>query len=190
MIGIAAPLACPLFHIVVKRDAIVQRGLGCKNSVGIPCTNRLTLIRPTRLHNHRTTLGRAWHVQGPAHGEVLAAIGNLMHFGWVCKYAARGIRLNRIVFPAVPQLNDDVGEFRRTLIAHCVDFRAIKPEVLRCRIAVGRYQVPGCTATADVVDRRQAPRQIERLVIGRRSRRYHTDMLGRSRYGGQQNGRL
>src|SRR5262245_37106187 len=62
---------------------------------------------------------------------------------------------NRAVLPSIPKTAHDVDELFRDLVAVVMLLDAILIEVQRRRIARAGHHVPGGTAAADIVDRRE-----------------------------------
>jgi hypothetical protein len=83
-----------------------------------------------------------------------------------------------------------LDELGRALITVAVLGHVVEAEVLR-RITPGAGDdVPAGAAAADVIERREAAREVVRLVVGGRRRRDQADALGDGGERGQQDGRV
>ncbi len=82
-----------------------------------------------------------------------------------------------VVRPAIPQTGNDVDELTRPAIALGVLEMFVEAEIHGLVRIAGSHDVPGGTATAQVIQRRKLPRNMKRLVIRRRGRRDQPQML-------------
>ncbi len=97
---------------------------------------------------------------------------------------------HRVLAPAVPQSVHDGHEFLGAGIAVLVADLAGIAEIARRRRQPRGHDVPAGPPVADMVDRGELPRQVERLGIGRRAGRDQADTAGRHRQRGQHRDRF
>jgi hypothetical protein len=108
----------------------------------------------------------------------------------VGEHAGLLVRDQRAVFPAVPQLDQDVDELLRPRVALGRVRMAVQREVRRRPGVQRRDDVHRDPAAAYLVQRREAAGQVVRLVEGGRGRGHQADPLGDGGDRGQHHGRL
>lgn len=113
-----------------------------------------------------------------------------MHARRIGVTAARLIGDEGIVLPAIPQLRHDFDEFLRARVAIFDRERHVVAEVRGGGGVVGRHRVERDAPAAQMIDRCEAPREIERIVERGRCRADQPDMLRRARKRGQKHGWL
>ena len=91
--------------------------------------------------------------------------------------AALDVPHERVVRKAVPQPGDDVVELARATVTLIVLYVLFQSEVERCVGVRCRDDVPACATATDVIERREAARDVKRLVEGRRRGRDEANML-------------
>lgn len=190
LVGVAPVGGGLLLDAAVERLRIVQ-GLGGREHHLGPAGGEVLAVRGgARLDEHGVTLGRTGHVERTAHREVLALV--VEDVQPVGLEVAPGLLVvpERVVVPAVPQAGDDLHELPGPVVARGVVGLGVAVEVLRLGVRHRGDDVPGSPAGAEVIDRGELPRDVERLVVRRRRGRRETDVRGVHGEGGQQRQRV
>ena len=92
--------------------------------------------------------------------------------------------------PAIPQLRHYLDEFVGAIVA-LIDSGLPLLSEIRCRCRRPRgYDIPTDAAAAQMVERRELPREIVGLAVGRRSGGDQPDPVGQSGEGAEQHQRL
>ena len=91
-----------------------------------------------------------------------------MHFLGVGEAARLLVEDQRVVFPRVPVTEHDFHEFVGAVIAGIVPHMLAKPEIPGLRAVQRGHDIPGDPALQHQIHRREDPRDMKRLVIGRR----------------------
>ena len=123
-------------------------------------------------------LRRARDVERAADLEVLALVIERMQLRRIEELPARLVAHEGVVVPAVPQRGDHLGEFVGALVALGVAIVRVAVEVQRLGRHAGGDQVPAGAPAADVIERGELPRHMERLVVARRRGAGQPDALG------------
>ena len=166
------------------------RHVGREHGLGMPRRKAASGIGRTCLHEHRSTLRTARHIEWPSHGIMITAMIDRSNALAPRIEAAGPVIDHGIRGPAVPQLIHHLHEFLTTRVPIGVADLACAA-VIFCRSGQPRgHDVPCSAAVADVIDRRKLPRQVEGLGVGGRrggdqthpsgrhgERRQHSDRL-------------
>ena len=113
------------------------------------------------------SLRRTRHGEGTPRGQEFSAIFHAVHFVGMGEQAGVLVHDQRIVLPAVPAAVDDFHELVGAVVAQVVREMHLAAHVLRLAVVDRSHYVP-CGATAQhVVHRLEAPRHVERFVVGR-----------------------
>ncbi len=95
------------------------------------------------------------------------------------EHAALDVADEGVVRPGIPQAGHHVVELAGALVALGVLHMVVEPEIQRGVGVGGGDDVPAGAAAADVVDRGELPRQVERLAVGGGGGGDQPDPLGR-----------
>jgi hypothetical protein len=95
-----------------------------------------------------------------------------------------------VVFPAVPQADDDLRELTRPFVAFGVCEMRIAVEIERFRLARRGDEVPAGPPAADVVERGKLAGDVKRLVVGGRGGGDESEPLRHRCQAGEQGQRL
>jgi hypothetical protein len=142
------------------------------------------------LHQQRMSLDGARDVERTAHLEVRAEVIDRADQSGVGEVAGLLVEQPRAVGPTVPELPHDFDELGRACIAVLVRGPLVEVEVVRLVLAGRRDDVPARSPVADVVERGELARQLERLVIRGGRGRDQSDAFGEHRDRRQQRHRL
>src|SRR5580692_2409554 len=77
-----------------------------------------------------------------------------------------------IVVPGIPQAEDNAGELARAVVALAVIVMFFAAEIARLVLLARSDQVPPGPAAAQMIERREFARDVERLVVAGRGRRH------------------
>ena len=161
-----------------------------EHRLGVARGEVLAVLRRPGLHDERSRLRRARRRERAVHGEVRPRVRRGVDLRRVRPHAGVLVREHGVVLPRVPELERDVEELRRALVADRVGGLVVEAEVARDVRACRRHDVPPRPAAGDVVDRREPPREVVRRVVRRRRRRDEADPLGHRRDGGEDDERV
>ena len=150
----------------------------------------LAILAGAGLHQHGIALHRALGLQCAAQLEVFAFVLQHLQLGRVEEIAAGLVEQIRIVAQAVPQALDDIDVFARALVALRVRHLRGQAEAFRLPVGARGDEVPAGATAADMVERGELARQVERVQIGDGGGGDQADMLGSAGQGGQQGQRF
>ena len=150
----------------------------------------LAILAGAGLYQHGVALHGALRLQGAAQLEVLAFVFKDVQLGRIEEIAAGLVEQIRIIAQAVPQALDDIDVFARALVALRVRHLRRQAEAFRFPVRARGDQVPAGAPAADVVERGELARQVERVQIGDGGSGHQADMSGGAGEGGQQGQRL
>src|SRR6185437_16278782 len=119
------------------------------------------------LHDHRIALRTARNVERAEHREILAAMIELMQRVRPEELPGFLVPNEGVVVPAVPQAEHNPGKLARAFVALAVLVVLFAIEIARLVLLTGRHEVPAGAAAAQVIERRELPRHVERLVVAR-----------------------
>ncbi len=158
----------PALDVGVEALPVLERAVRGEDHLGRLRCQLLAGLGRAGLYDHRPALHGPGNIERAAYGEVWAAVVEHMQFLGIEIDAARDVANERVVRPAVPETLDDIDEFTGTVVAVGMLDMGLEPEVERgVRIGCGD-DVPARAALAQVIERRKAPRDMVRLVEGRR----------------------
>ena len=164
--GVPAEPAGPPLHVRVELLAVGQGLLRGEDRLGVAGRELPAVLRRPGLHQQRAALRRAGHVQRAADPEVAALVVHPVDPGRVGVDAGRLVAQFGAVLPAVPQPDRHVHELGGPRVPLLVARPVIQAEVLRGG-RVGRgHDVPPGPPAADVIEGREPPGQVVRLVVG------------------------
>lgn len=123
------------------------------------------VLRRPGLHQQRMALRGAGEVQRAPHLEEPAVVIDDVDLVPLGPHAALRVGHDRVVLPAIPQLLGDLDELVRPLVAPRVRRLGVKAEVPGGVVACRRDDVPARAAAADMVQRREPPGEIVRVVV-------------------------
>ena len=174
------PVAPVFRQAVLGRGVVAARrldgGLAAIHQVGVARRELLRVLRGSGGDDRQAALRRSRRVQRPAHGEMLADVIEAVEFRLVDIQAARLVADEGVVVPAVPQAARHIDELDGAFVPRGRIERRVEPVVARLVRAPAGHHVPAGAAAADMIERGHAPREIIRMVVGRRRRRHHADM--------------
>jgi hypothetical protein len=129
--------------------------------------------------------GQPWggprDIEGAANLEELAFVVERVHAIRIEIEARIDVADESVLRETVPEAGHDIVEFARAAIALVVVQVILSPKV-ESRVRIGRrHDVPARAAAADMVERREAARDVVGLVKSRGRRRNQADPLGRAR---------
>ena len=102
----------------------------------------------------------------------------------------RCVSYQRIFVPTVPQFDHYLDEFLGSLIAVGVRRQLRQPKIRRRPIVLRGHDIPGRSAPADMIERSETARHMERMLERRRSGRHQPCPLGHRRHRGQHERRI
>ncbi len=129
-----------------------------------------------RLRQNRIALRRSQRVQRPARTEMLALEIDRVDLGVVDIDTRFRVRDQRALFPAIPQLLDQLDELIGNVIPLVRRQQFLHAEVQRGVLLARRHHVPPRASLRQGVDRRKQAREDIGRIEGRRSRRDQADM--------------
>jgi len=139
----------------------------------------LRASRYVAMQEHRLSLHRTRHVERPAHGEELPGMLDRMDVHGVGECAGRLVNDEAAIFPAVPKLPRNVDQLDQARLG-VFDRRwhvgGMKP-VAQFRPALEPGD-PAGASKGEMVERREDPRDVERLGDVTRPPGAETDLLG------------
>src|ERR1700722_7780575 len=80
------------------------------------------------------------------------------------------------LFPAVPQLEDQLHELLGAIVALIMAEMAFDTEILRLAVVHGSHDIPGCTAIRQMIDRAKLAGEMIGLIVGGRTCCTETDV--------------
>ena len=140
--------------------------MGREHRLGVACRKAAAGVGGAGLHQHRPALRTAWQIERPGHLIVLALVLDRPDAVGLGIAPAGAIIDDRVLGPAVPQCLDHGHELLAALVALGVAHLADVPVVGRRRRQPRRHDVPADAPVADVIERAELARQVERLGIG------------------------
>src|SRR5262245_48687217 len=136
------------------------------------------------------TLGAAFDVERALDRKEPPLVVERPHLGLVEEGAAGLVGDDRTIVPGVPQPAHDVHEFGGDLVAQVVLVQALAAKIERRGIMGAGHDVPRCPAAAEMVERREAAGNMERLAETRGHGRTEPDVARRHAQRRQQRHRL
>ena len=190
MLGIAADLFHAVLDVGVKLLSIGERAAAGEHGFSRLGRELPAVLGRAGLHDQRPALDGAGDVERPAHGEVFSLVIEHVHLRGIEIEALFDIAHKGVVGKGIPETGDHVIELARPLVALGVLHMVVEPEIERS-VRIGRgHDIPSRTASADMVERGEAPGDMIGLVERRRSRRDQPDVLGGAGQRRQQRERL
>ena len=156
--------------------------MGGEHGVGMSCGEAAAGVGGARLHQNRSALRAARHVQRSGHPVIVAAVVDRPDAVGSRVMPAEAVIDDRVLGPAVPQRLDHGHELLAPGIARGVGHLAGAAKVARRRGQPRGDDVPGDAPVADVIEGRELPREVERFGIGGRRGGDHPDAAGRRRH--------
>ena len=147
-------------------------------------------IRGAGLDDDRPALDRPGDVQGPAHRQELALVVEDMHPLRVEIDAVLDVADEGVLGPAVPEAGHDVEELAGAAVALAMLHMLGQSEIERGVGVGGRDQVPSGAPAADMVERREPPRDHVGRLEGGGGGGDQPEMLGHHRQRRQQGQRV
>ena len=171
LLGAATDAGQPLPH----GDRV---GVAHEDQLGVPGGELPAARRPSGLDDDRGALRRRRHQVGPRHAEVLADVIDAMHLRGVGEDPGCLVAEERVVLPAaLPQGVGDLEELVGAVVAAVVRHH-VEAEVGRRARQVRRHHVPADATRGEVVERGEAARVGERVLVGGRHGRAERDPVG------------
>jgi hypothetical protein len=180
---VAAVRGRPRADVRPERHGVGQDVLGGEDDVGEAPGEVAPGLRRAGLEERRATLRRARDGQRPAHGEVLPDVVDRPHPRGVREDPGGPVADQGALAPGVPELEHDLDELRRPRVAVGAVRQPAGAEVLGHGGHEGRHGVPARAAGAQVVERREPPGEVERLVERRRRGADEAHALGHRGHG-------
>ena len=147
-------------------------------------------VRLAGLEHHGAALRRAVDIERAFDGEVLALVVEDVDLPGIEEPASRLVARESVVLPAVPQAEHHVGEFLRPRVAVRMGEVGVAIEVERLELIARRHHVPARASAADLVEGRELPRHVIRLVERGRRGGDEADAFGDDRKRGEQHERI
>ncbi len=187
--GRAAVLGEPPLDVPVEGAGLLRFVVPAEDDLGIRGGELAALVGLSRLDDHRVPLRAAGRVEPPGDVEVPAPVRERAHPG---PDELPGVRVRPDVArrPAVPQLACGAQELGGAGVAVGLVQVAAAPEVLAGERVEAGHHVPGGAALAQVVQRREPPGHLVRLVEGGVDRRRQPEAVGDGGEGAEHGQRL
>ncbi len=167
----------PSLHVLVEGAAVLDRPAAAEDHFRRLGRQLPAGLRRAGLDDDRPALDRPGDVERAADRQMLALMVEHVQLGRVEEDAALLVAQPGIVRPAVPEPRDHLVELAGAPVAFVVLDVVGQAEIER-RVGVGgRHHVPAGPATADMVERGEAPGDVIGLVEGRRGGRDQADSL-------------
>ena len=179
----------PPLQLAIERLRAFETLVRGENHVGGARRELLAGLRRAGLHDDRMALRRTRRVERALDRKVLALVIDHMALRLIDIDTGRLVLGKRAVLPRVPQRPHHVDEFLGDGVA--VGVRGMLDPEIRAGRGVGRrHRVPGGAAMADVIERGERARQMERLAVGGRGGGGEPDPAGRHGERGEHHQRL
>ena len=130
------------------------------------------------LHDHRPALHGTGDVERPAHRQMRPLVVEDMELRRIEIDPGRLVAHERVVGKGIPEPRDDIEKLARPVVSLGVRHVLRETEVQRGIGVRRRHDVPAGAAAAQMVERCEAPRDVERRIEGGRRRGDETDPLG------------
>jgi hypothetical protein len=190
VVGVAAVALHPALHVIVKLLCMLQRMKRREHQLGDLSAEVLAGFRCAGLREYGIALDRSCRVQRAPHGKVLTLVVEHVHlFG---REINRGVSVANkgVVVIAVPKPLAYVDELQSPFVGFLALEMSLTVEVVGLGLVLRGHHVPAGAAAAHDVDRGEAARQVEWLVVARRCSGDQADMLRHRGNARQQRGRL
>ena len=116
-------------------------------------------------------LRRRRHGERPAGVEVPAAVVEAAHLRRIGEHAARLVEHDRVRLPCLPVREHDFDELVGAIVARVVSGDSVRAEVRGLGVVERGHDVPAGPAAGHVIEGREEPRDVKRLVVRRRAGR-------------------
>ncbi len=190
MLGIAADLSHPAFHVRIEPLGVGEIGPGGEHDLGRLGRKLAAGVGGTGLDDDGPALHGAGDIERAAHREVFPLVVQHMQLVRVEIDAAVDVAHEGIVGKAVPKARHHVVEFACAGVAFAVVHVLLQPEVQR-RIGIGGGDdVPARAPAADVVEGGEPAGDVVGLVERGGAGSHQPYVLGDSGQGRQQRERL
>ena len=178
MVGVAAEALRLGLDVTVEGLGVGQGLVRGEDRLGVAGGEGAALVGGARLDVDRPALRRPWRTERPADLEEAADVVDRVHLVHVDVGPARAVDDEGVVLPAVPELGDDVDELLGAGVALLGLRHGVQAEVVGRGLAPGGDDVPAGAATRHLVEAREEPGQVVRLVEGRAGGGDQADPLG------------
>ena len=186
VVRVAAERPHAAFHVGIEALRGFERAFGREHHLGGFGRELPSGLGRARLNDHRPALDGAGDVERPADRQARAPVVEHVHAGGIEEDPALGVPDEGVVGEAVPEAGDHIVELARPDITGVMVHLLVLAEVQRRVRIGGRDDVPARASAADVVEGREAARDVEGRVEGRRGGRHEPDTLCHGRQGRQQ----
>ncbi|OEI69797.1 hypothetical protein Cus16_0409 [Curtobacterium sp. ER1/6] len=174
----------------VEGARVVELGVQREDHLGVPGGEVAALVGVPGLHDDRVPLRAARDRERAGDVELRAVVVDVPDAGPVGEPADRRIGDDGTRIPRVPELARQLDELGRPGVPVGVVEEATAPEVRAVERVRARHDVPAGPPVAEVVERRELLRELERLVERRLQRADETDVVGDPGQGGQDRERV
>jgi hypothetical protein len=131
--------------------------------------------RLSRLDDDRPLLRGRQGGKRAAYVEVFSAKVEPMHLVRIDENATLAVEHERIALDAVPEQARHLQVLLRAPVALVMIHQLVEAPIRRLALVGRRHRVPGDAAAGQVVERVEHPRDVERMMIGRRHRQREAD---------------
>lgn len=190
VLGVAAGRRRTCLEVGVEGPRVLDRLLRGEHRLRVPGGEALAVLARTGLHEQRVTLRRTRHIERALDAEVRPCVPGRMDLGVVAPHAGRLVGDDRVVLPAVPQLQGDVQELGGAGVPLGVRGLGVQPEVTGGLRSRRGDDVPARPAAADDVEGGELAGQVVGGVVGGGGGGDEPDVLGGRRQRGEQRERL
>ena len=190
MLARAAERLHASFHVGVEGTRHRDRTACGENNFGGLGGELAACVGRACLHDDRPALNWTRDIQRTAHFQKLAMMIEYVELLRIEVLSRLDVANERVVGPAIPQARHDVEEFARATVTRRMLHVLLEAEIQRLVRIARRHHVPSGAPAADVIERREFPRDVIRLVVSGRRGRDKPEVFSEHGERGQQRQRI